>query len=118
MTWKRAEELYTELAELRAQGYLFIFTNGSSEDEPRVGRIAGYSIATESGVRVTNYMPLHLCQTNNAEELYAAVRALQFLPNTKFAICTNSDYVLHGAKGGQKVAMPRMEGSQRQGGLC
>ena len=96
---QRAEELYTELAELRTQGYLLIFTDGSSEDEPGVGRIAGYSIATESGIRVTNYVPVHLRQTNNAAELYAAVQALRIVPNTKIAICTDCEYVLLGAQG-------------------
>ena len=99
---QRAEELYTGLVELRARGYLLIFTNGSSEDEPGVGRIAGYGIATESGVQVTSYMPLQLRQTNNAAGVYAAIRALQIVPNTKIAICTNSEYVLLGAQGAAK----------------
>ena len=99
---QRAEELYTELAELRAQVYLLIFTDRSSEDDPGVRCIPGYGIATESGIRVTNYMPLHLRQTNNAPELYAAVRALQNVCNTRIAICTDSEYVLLGAHGAAK----------------
>ena len=99
---QRAEEPCTELAELRAQGYLLIFTDGSSDDEPGVGRIAGYGISTESGIRVTNYVPVHLCQPNNATELYAAVRALQIVSNTRIAICIDSEYVLLGAQGAAK----------------
>ena len=45
---QRAEELETELAELCKKGYLLVFTDGSSEGEPRVGRIA-------SGTRVSNF---------------------------------------------------------------
>ena len=47
-------------------------------------------------------MPLHLSQTNNAAELYAAVLALQIVPNTKITICTYSEYVLLGAQGAAK----------------
>ena len=73
-----------------------------SPPRPLPARIAGYGIATESGIRVTNYVPLHLRQTNNAVELYAAVRALQIVSNTRIAICTDSEYVLLGAQGAAK----------------
>ena len=49
---QRAEELESELHDLREQGYLLVFSDGSLHDEPGEGRIATYGIATESGHRI------------------------------------------------------------------
>ena len=96
---QRAEELESELHDLRKQGYLLVLIDGSSDDEPGVGCIARYGIATEGGHRIDNHMPVHLRQTNNAAELYAALPALKIFPNEHIALCIDSAYVILGAQG-------------------
>ena len=44
-------------------------------------------------------MLVHLRQTNNAPELYAALQALKIFPNQRIALCTDSAYVILGAHG-------------------
>ena len=48
------------------------------------------------------YVPVHLRQTNNTAELFATVRALQFLPPGRYAFCLDSSYVILGAAGTAK----------------
>ena len=74
-----------------------MYTDGSSNDEPGVDRIAGYGIATESGIRISQFVPTHLQQTNNFAELYAAVLSLKIVPDIRIAICTDSSCAILGA---------------------
>ena len=64
--------------------------DGSSEDEPGVGREAGYGIASGTGVKIAEFVPNHLLQTNNSAELYAAVQSLKLFSDDHIAGCTVS----------------------------
>ena len=65
-------ELETILQETAANGFMLIFTDGSSEKFEGVGRLGGYGFYSEQGLSLSSYMPVDMKQTNNAAELMAA----------------------------------------------
>ena len=96
---ERASELEQLLPTLSNEGYTLVFTDGSSELVPGIGRVAGYGIFSSDLLSISAYVPVHLRQTNNTAELFAVLRAIQLLPPGRYAFCSDSSYVILGASG-------------------
>ena len=90
---QRDLELETVLKETIDAGYIWIYTDGSSNKFEGVGRLGEHGIFSEQGVSLSAFMPIEMSQTNNTAELMAALRALQLqLQLTgKIAICSDSE---------------------------
>ena len=96
---EQASELEQLLPTLSNEGYTLVFTDGSSELVPGIGRVAGYGIFSSDLLSISAYVPVHLRQTNNTAELFAVLRAIQLLPPGRYAFCSDSSYVILGASG-------------------
>ena len=96
---ERASKLEQLLPTLSNEGYTLVFTDGSSELVPGIGRVAGYGIFSSDLLSISAYVPVHLRQTNNTAELFAVLRAIQLLPPGRHAFCSDSSYVILGASG-------------------
>ena len=83
-------------------GFQLVFANASSEKIEGISKLGGYGVYSENCISLSEPMPLNMKQTNNAAELMAALRTLQLHPFGKLAICSDSEYVLLGAKGAAK----------------
>ena len=94
------DKLNKHLETLESEGFLLIFTDGSSEHFPTVGWVGGYGVYSAARVEVADFVPLHMKQTINSAELLAALVALQrHADHPKIALCADSEYVLLGVKG-------------------
>ena len=94
------DKLNQHLDTLESEGFLLIYTDGSSEHFPTVGWVGGYGVYLGAGVEVSDFVPRHMKQTMNSEELLAALVALQsHADHPKIALCADSEYVLLGVKG-------------------
>ena len=94
------DKLNQHLDTLESEGFLLIYTDGSSEHFPTVGWVGGYGVYSGVGVEVSDFVPLHMKQTINSVELLAALVALQrHADHPKIALCADSEYVLWGVKG-------------------
>ena len=92
------DKLNKHLDTLESEGFLLIYSDGSSERFPTVGRVGGYGVYSAAGVEVSDFVPLHMKQTINSAELLAALVALQRHADHP-ALCADSEYVLLGVKG-------------------
>ena len=72
--------------------------SSSPMDLPRTWRTSeGYGIHVMGLLSISAYVPVHLRHTNNTAQLYAALRSIQFSPLGRYAICSNSSYIISGA---------------------
>ena len=94
------EKLNQHLVTLESEGFVLIYTDGSSERFPTVGWVGGYGVYSGAGVEMSDFVPMHMKQTINSTELLAALVALGLhADHPKIALCANSEYVLLGVKG-------------------
>ena len=94
------DKLNKHLETLESKGFLLIYTDGSSEHFPTVGRVGGYGVYSAAGVEVSDFVPLHMKQTINSAELLDTLVALQrHADHPKIALCADCEYVLLAVKG-------------------
>ena len=60
---------------LEIEGFLLIYTDGSSEHFSTVGWVGGYRVYSGAGIEVSDFVPLHMKQTINSAEVLAALVA-------------------------------------------
>ena len=70
-------KLIAHLDSLEDQGYMLVFTDGSSERFEGLGYVGGYGVFSTLPVSLSAPVPLHMKQTINAAELLAALQALR-----------------------------------------
>ena len=93
-------KLIAHLDSIEDQGYILVFTDGSSERFEGLGYVGGYGVFSNLPVSLSAPVPIHMKQTINTAEFPAAMQALRLHANEpKVAICTDSEYVLKGAQG-------------------
>ena len=68
--------LNAHLDDLASQGYVLVFTDGSSEHFSSIGWVGGYGIYSDVGVEVSCFVPVNTKQTTNSVDLLAAATAL------------------------------------------
>ena len=106
---KQKKELYAaQMAEshkvlvdrYRQAGWEIIYTAGSSEDHPTVGRVGGYVVYFGDARDTAAHIPCEERQTNNRGELRAALHAVQHRNKSKQTlICSDSLLVVEGITG-------------------
>ena len=67
----------------RQAGWEIIYTDGSSEDHPTVGRVGGYGVSFGDARDTAKHIPLEERQTNNRGKLRAALHAVQHRNKSK-----------------------------------
>ena len=88
------------LDDLASRGFILVFTDGSLERFLNIGWVGGYSMFSEAGLELSDFVPLHMEQTINAAELLAALTALRLnADHPNVPICTGSAYAMLGVKG-------------------
>ena len=106
---KRKKELYAaQMAEshkvlvdkYRQAGWEIIYTDGSPEDHPTVGRVGGYGVYFGDARDTATHIPREEPQANNRGELRVALHAVQYRNKSKQTlICSDSLLVVQGITG-------------------
>ena len=68
------DKLNQHVETLESEGFLLIYTDGSSEHFSTVGWVGGYRVYCGAGIEVSDFVPLHMKQTTNSAELLAAAQ--------------------------------------------